>query len=43
MVRTILYKKAERVDSNFHARYSAVSKIYHYYVLNSNQNNNYLS
>lgn len=39
----IRIKKAERVDDNFHARYSAVSKIYHYYVLNSNQNNNYLS
>jgi len=39
----IRIKKAERVDNNFHARYSAVSKIYHYYVLNSNQNNNYLS
>ena len=39
----IRIKKAERVDNNFHARYSAVSKIYHYYVLNSNQNNNYIS
>ncbi len=39
----IRIKKAERVDDNFHARYSAVSKIYHYYILNSNQNNNYLS
>ncbi|TFB08009.1 tRNA pseudouridine(38-40) synthase TruA [Candidatus Atribacteria bacterium MT.SAG.1] len=39
----IRIKKAERVDDNFHARYSAVSKIYHYYVLNSNKNNNYLS
>ena len=29
----IRIKKAERVDNNFHARYSAVSKIYHYYVL----------
>ncbi|GAI22610.1 unnamed protein product, partial [marine sediment metagenome] len=38
----IRIKKAERVDDNFHARYSAVSKIYHYYVLNSNLNNNYL-
>ena len=38
----IRIKKAEKVDNNFHARYSAVSKIYHYYVLNSNQNNNYL-
>jgi len=36
-------KKAEGVDDNFHARYSAVSKIYHYYVFNSNLNNNYLS
>ena len=32
----IRIKKAEKVDNNFHARYSAVSKIYHYYVLNSN-------
>lgn len=39
----IRIKKAEGVDDNFHARYSAVSKIYHYYVLNSNLNNNYLS
>jgi len=39
----IRIKKAEKVDNNFHARYSAVSKIYHYYVLNSSQNNNYLS
>lgn len=38
----IRIKKAERVDDNFHARHSAVSKIYHYYVLNSNLNNNYL-
>jgi len=38
----IRIKKAERVDNNFHARHSAVSKIYHYYVLNCNQNNNYL-
>ncbi|MBU4047603.1 tRNA pseudouridine(38-40) synthase TruA [bacterium] len=38
----IRIKKAEGVDDNFHARYSAVSKIYHYYVLNSNLNNNYL-
>ena len=39
----IRIKKVERVDNNFHARFSAVSKNYHYYVLNSNQNNNYLS
>ena len=39
----IRIKKAERVDDNFHARYSAVSKTYHYYVLNSYLNNNYLS
>ena len=39
----IRIKNAEKIDNNFHARYSAVSKIYHYYVLNSNQNNNYLS
>ncbi len=39
----IRIKKAEMVDNNFHARYSAVSKIYHYYVLSSNLNNNYLS
>lgn len=39
----IRIKKAEGVDDNFHARYSAVSKIYHYYVLNSNLNNSYLS
>jgi tRNA pseudouridine38-40 synthase len=39
----IRIKKAERVDNNFHARYSAVSKIYHYYALNSDQNDNYLS
>ncbi len=38
----IRIKKAERVDDNFHARYNAVSKIYHYYVLNSNLTNNYL-
>jgi len=38
----IRIKKAERVENNFHARYNAVSKIYHYYVLNCNQNNNYL-
>jgi len=38
----IRIKKAQRVDDNFHARYGAVSKIYHYYVLNSNLNNNYL-
>jgi len=39
----IRIKKAERMGNNFHARFSAVSKIYHYYVLNSSQNNNYLS
>ena len=39
----IRIKKAEKVNNYFHARHSAVSKIYHYYVLNSNQNNNYLS
>ncbi len=39
----IRIKKAEMVDVNFHARHSAISKIYHYYVLNSNLNNNYLS
>jgi len=39
----IRIKKAEEVDDNFHACYSAVSKIYHYYVLNSNLNDNYLS
>jgi len=39
----IRIKKAEKVNIDFHARYSAVSKIYHYYVLNSNQNNNYIS
>ncbi|GAI13557.1 unnamed protein product, partial [marine sediment metagenome] len=39
----IRIKKAEMVDDDFHARYSAISKIYHYYVLNSNLNNNYLS
>lgn len=38
----IRIKKAEEVDDNFHARYSAVGKVYHYYVLNSNLNNNYL-
>ncbi|OGD17529.1 tRNA pseudouridine(38-40) synthase TruA [Candidatus Atribacteria bacterium RBG_19FT_COMBO_35_14] len=39
----IRIKKAERVDDNFHARYSATGKIYHYYVLNPNLNNSYLS
>lgn len=39
----IRIRKAERVDVDFHARYSAVSKIYHYYILSSNLNNNYLS
>ncbi len=39
----IRIKKAEMVEDNFHARHSAISKIYHYYVLNSNLNNNYLS
>jgi len=39
----IRIKKVEMVDDNFHARYSAVSKIYYYYVLNSSLNNNYLS
>jgi len=39
----IRIRKTEKVDNDFHARYSAVSKIYNYYVLNSNQNNNYLS
>ena len=39
----IRIKKAEMVDVNFHARHSAISKIYHYYVLYSSLNNNYLS
>jgi len=39
----IRIKKVEIVDDNFHARHSAVGKIYHYYVLNSDQNNNYMS
>lgn len=39
----IRIKKAEKVDNNFHARHSSVSKIYHYYVLSSSQHDNYLS
>ena len=39
----IRIKKAEKVDNNFHARHSSASKIYHYYVLNSSQHDNYLS
>lgn len=31
----IRIKKAEIVEDNFHARYSALSKIYHYYILNN--------
>lgn len=34
----IRIKKAERVDNSFHARYSAVSKIYNYYILNYHKN-----
>lgn len=34
----IRIRKAERVDDSFHARYSAVSKIYHYYILNYYKN-----
>ncbi len=30
----IVIKKCETVDSDFHARYSAVSKEYHYHILN---------
>jgi len=37
----IRIKKAERVDDSFHARYSAVSKIYHYYILNDHKNECY--
>ena len=39
----IRIKKAEKVDNNFHARHSSVSKIYHYYVLSPSQHDNYLS
>jgi len=38
----IRIRKAEMVDDNFHARYSAISKIYHYYILNYPKNNYYL-
>ncbi len=38
----IRIKEVKRVDNNFHARYSAVSKVYHYYVLDSHQNNSYV-
>lgn len=31
----IRIKKAEKVEDSFHARYSALSKIYHYYILNN--------
>jgi len=37
----IRIKKAEKVDDSFHARYSAVSKIYCYYILNHPQDNYY--
>ncbi len=37
----IRIKKAERVDDSFHARYSTVSKIYHYYILNYYKNEYY--
>ncbi len=37
----IRIRKAERVDDSFHARYSAVSKIYHYYILNYHKNDYY--
>ena len=39
----IRIKKAEKVDNNFHARHSSVSKIYHYYVLSPSQHDNYRS
>jgi len=37
----IRIRKAERVDDSFHARYSAVSKIYYYYILNYRKNDYY--
>lgn len=37
----IRIRKAERVDDSFHARYSAVSKIYYYYILNYHKNDYY--
>lgn len=38
----IRIKKAEEVEENFHARYNAVSKVYHYYVLDNYQGNSYV-
>ena len=37
----IRIKKAERVDNSFNARYSAVSKIYHYYIFHYQKNEYY--
>ena len=39
----IKIKRAEKVDNDFHARFSAVSKIYHYYIFNSGKDNFYPS
>jgi len=39
----IRIKRAEEVDDDFHARYSAISKIYHYYIFNSDRDHFYPS
>ncbi|MEA2021353.1 MAG: tRNA pseudouridine(38-40) synthase TruA, partial [Candidatus Caldatribacteriota bacterium] len=39
----IRIKRAEEVDNDFHARYSATSKIYHYYIFNSDGDHFYPS
>ncbi len=38
----IRIKKAEGVEEKFHSRYSALSKIYHYYVWNNYQGSSYV-
>jgi len=35
----IRIKKAEEVEEKFHARYDAISKVYHYYILENPQGN----
>ncbi|MEA1939260.1 MAG: tRNA pseudouridine(38-40) synthase TruA [Candidatus Caldatribacteriota bacterium] len=39
----IRIKKSEKVNSDFHARHSSISKIYHYYIFNSSKSECYPS
>ncbi len=38
----IRIKKAEGVEESFHARYDALSKVYHYYIFDNYKNNYYI-